>query len=163
VRDKDRYNATPPTVDKTRFAKYARKPELSALLGATPIIPGLIEAIFIPDLIRVDLTTGPARLAGQDGFNRLGVFGGDTLQSTVQDPFDNGGTIPGGWPNGRRFGDDVLDIGIIALGIAGPGPDFSQVDVDRVSQNDITYNTVFPYAATPQNGRVHSHPAGSLD
>ena len=26
-----------------------------------------------------------------------------------------GGKVPGGWPNGRRFGDDVLDIAVTAL------------------------------------------------
>jgi hypothetical protein len=29
--------------------------------------------------------------------------------------------------------------------------------VDGVSANDIAYNKVFPYAATPQNGRKHGH------
>jgi hypothetical protein len=29
--------------------------------------------------------------------------------------------------------------------------------VDRVTANDITYNRVFPYAATPLNGRNHGH------
>jgi Domain of unknown function (DUF4331) len=79
------------------------------------------------------------------------------LKSTFQDPFGNGGFIPGGWPNGRRFGDDVIDIAFIALGAAGPGPDFSMVNADKVKDNDITYNRVFPYAATPLNGRVHGH------
>ena len=125
--------------------------------GVTPIIPGLLESIFIPDVIKVDLTTKAARLSGETGFSRLGVFGGDVLKSTFQDPFGNGGFIPGGWPNGRRFGDDVLDIAIIALGAAGPGPDFSGVNADKVTENDITYNQVFPYAATPLNGRVHGH------
>jgi Domain of unknown function (DUF4331) len=127
------------------------------VLGVTPIIPGLLRSIFIPDMIKVDLTTPPARLAGTSGFHRLGIFGGDTLKSTFQDPFDNGGFIPGGWPNGRRFGDDVIDIAIIALGAAGPGPNFSGVNADKVTGNDITYNAVFPYAATPLNGRVHGH------
>ena len=68
-----------------------------------------------------------------------------------------GGNVAGGWPNGRRFGDDVIDIAIIALGGAGAGPDFSGVDVDKVTGNDITYNQVFPYAATPLNGRNHGH------
>jgi len=85
------------------------------------------------------------------------VFGGDVLQSTFQDPFNNGGFIPGGWPNGRRFGDDVVDIALIALGAAGPGPDYSTVNADKVMSNDITYNQVFPYAATPLNGRNHGH------
>lgn len=157
LRDKDRYNTSQPRGDARRFQQYADDPELSRLLGVTPIIPGLITSIFIPDVIKVDLTTEAARLAGTDGFNRLGVFGGDVLHSTFQDPFDNGGFIPGGWPNGRRFGDDVVDIAVIALGAAGAGPDFSGVDVDRVTENDITFNQVFPYAATPLNGRNHGH------
>jgi hypothetical protein len=128
-----------------------------------PLIPGLLEAVFIPDMIRVDLTTRPARLAGQDGFHRLSVFGDDVLRSTAQDPFNNGGFIPGGWPNGRRFGDDVVDIAFIALGIAGEGPEFSNVNIDRVTRNDITYNRVFPYAATPLNGRVHEHHGDTFD
>jgi hypothetical protein len=151
VRDKDRYNATAPTVDKAEFAKYARKPELSGLFKVDPLVPGLLEQIYAPDLIKVDLTTPPARLAGQAGFNRLSVFGGDTLKNGA------GETVAGGWPNGRRFGDDVIDIGIVALGIAGKGPDFSKVNIDRVTENDITYHAVFPYAATPHNGRVHEH------
>ena len=106
-------------------------------------------------MIKVDLTTQPARLAGTPGFSRLGFFGGDMLKSQVQDPFNNGGMIPGGWPNGRRFGDDVVNIGLIALGAAGTDvkkvpPNFNLTRVDR---NDITYNVVFPYAATPHNGR----------
>lgn len=156
IAEKDRYNESPPSAD-VALAQYADNPELSRVLGATPLIPGLLKSIFIPDMIKVDLTTGPARLAGQAGFNRLSVFGGDVLKSQFQDPFSNGGFIPGGWPNGRRFGDDVVDIAIVALGLAGPGPDFSAVSADRVNVNDITYNQVFPYAATPLNGRVHEH------
>jgi hypothetical protein len=157
IRDKDRYNQTSPLGDSANFGRYADNPELSRALGVTPIIPGLIRSIFIPDLIKVDLTTPPARLAGEPGFHRLGVFGGDTLKSTFQDPFGNGGFIPGGWPNGRRFGDDVIDIAFIALGAAGPGPDFSKVNADKVTRNDISYHRVFPYAATPLNGRMHGH------
>lgn len=151
IRDKDRYNQTAPTEDFA-FVSSVDNPELSRVLGVRPIID--LRTIFTPDLIRVDLTTGPARLAGQGGFHRLSVFGGDVLKSAVQDPFGNGGFIPGGWPNGRRFGDDVIDIAVIALGAAGPfGTDFSGADVDRVNENDITYNIAFPYAATPLNGR----------
>ena len=86
------------------------------------------------------------------------IFGGDTLTSSVQAGFGNG-TVPGGWPNGRRFGDDVLDIAVTALIsdlrvsppiIVGPAG-------DNVDSNDIAYNKVFPYAATPLNGRTHTH------
>lgn len=166
--DKDRYSRTAPSRDRDLFEKYALEPELAALLNAIHGTAALtadrtdIAGIFIPDLIKVDLSTGPAALAGAGGFHRLGVFGGDLLVSSVQDGL-GGGAIPGGWPNGRRFGDDVLDIAVCAalsdlrdpanLSIACDGT----VDVDAVTANDITYNQVMPYAATPLNGRNHSH------
>jgi hypothetical protein len=176
IKDKDLYSRTTPEVDATLFRKYAVTPELAALINAlvfgSNVAPTTnrtdIVGIFIPDLIKVDLSTGPARLAGggadhptnpdDAGFSRLSIFGGDTLTSTVQAGF-GGGTVPGGWPNGRRFGDDVLDIAVTALisdlrvsppVIVGPAG-------DNVDRNDIAYNKVFPYAATPLNGRTHTH------
>ena len=112
----------------------------------------------------MDLSTAPARLAGNpddEGFHRLGIFGGDTLLSTVQEGF-GGGVVPGGWPNGRRFGDDVIDITVIAVLSdlrTSPPVIFGDpsVDIDGVTANDITYNKVMPYAATPLNGRNHRH------
>ncbi len=160
-RVKDLYNRTLPFADDARFGRFVDDPELARVLGTSELIPGLLRSIYIPDLIKVDLTTGPARTPNDPDFDPRGVFGGDVLQSTVQDPFGNGGFIPGGWPNGRRFGDDVIDIALIALGVAGAGPDFSGFAGDRVDENDITYNDVFPYAATPQNGR--NRPDGVRD
>ena len=158
--DKDRYNQTKPTDDAALFSKYANNPELASVLGTTPIrLPAapdvpVTRLIYIPDLIKVDLTTPPARLAGSNGFHRLGAFGGDVLQSTVQDPLKLGGLIPGGWPNGRRFGDDVVNIALIAIGVAGPfGANDPNFNATRVNHNDTTYNRVFPYAGTPHNGR----------
>ena len=163
INRKDAYNQGSPKGDFA-LRDFAASPELAGF-GPGPLRQGLLEDIYIPDLIKVDLTTGPAKLAGETDFNRLGVFGGDILKSEVQDPFNNGGFISGGWPNGRRFGDDVVDIAVIALGLTGivPGPNddltqiFSGVNVDRIDRNDITFNDVFPYAATPLNGRNHGH------
>ena len=95
-----------------------------------------------------------------DGFSRLSVFGGDVLQSAIQDPFGNGGFVPGGWPNGRRFGDAVVDIAVSALISDLRGPLVIRVadGIDGVSANDSGYNKVFPYGGTPHNGRNHSHP-----
>lgn len=146
LKDKNRYNSTRPRTDDQLFRSYAVNPELNQLLG---LPPADVSSIFIPDMIRVDLTTGPARLASAPGFNRLSVFGGDTLVN------GSGQAVAGGWPNGRRFGDDVVDIALLALGV--PAPDPANPDYDRVTQNDITYNRVFPYAATPLNGRNHGH------
>ena len=128
-----------------------------------------IRSIFIPDVIRVDLSTAAARLAGSgadasnpddDGFSRLSIFGNDTLTSYVQEGFGDG-AVPGGWPNGRRFGDDVIDIAVSALLSDLRDPAHLVINVadgiDNVSANEIGYNKVFPYAATPLNGRNHQH------
>lgn len=175
VEDKDRYGRTSPELDNVVFRQYAENPELAKFINAK-LLGGMhpeittgrtdIAAIFIPDLIKVDLSTPGARLTntgGDDpetGFSRLSIFGGDVLKSQIQDPFGNGGFIPGGWPNGRRFGDDVVDIAIDAL--------LSDLRVvppvvktyppgDGVDSNDMRYNRVFPYESTPQNGLIHGH------
>ena len=179
IADKDLYNRSSPTTDSETFRKYAENPELAKLInalvfgGAGPAIETNrtdISGIFIPDLIKVDLSTPPCRLAGggpahptvpdDAGFSRLGIFGNDVLQSGVQDPFGNGGLIPGGWPNGRRFGDDVVDIAVTALISDLRGPLVIRVadGIDGVSANDAVYNKVFPYESTPKNGRNHQHP-----
>lgn len=177
--DKDKYSRSSPTSDSSLFRKYAETPELAALIntillgGASPgITTGRtdIAGIFIPDLIKVDLSTDRARLAGggpghptnpdDAGFSRLSIFGGDVLTSAVQPGF-GGGTIPGGWPNGRRFGDDVVDIAINALisDLRVSPPVINTFPPgDGVFANDMTFNKVFPYESTPQNGRNHSHP-----
>jgi hypothetical protein len=169
-KNKDLYNETPPTVDQAIFSQYALAPELAKLLNAPPNLQTAridLEAIFIPDLIKVDLSTGPAHLADNPNdlnFNRLSIFGGDTLTSKIQQGF-GAGTVPGGWPNGRRFGDDVLGIAVIAilsdLRVSPPkifaGFNANTFNVGGVTHNDITYNSVLPYAATPHNGRDNNH------
>ncbi len=177
--DKDRYSRTQPNVDATLFDTYARNPELARLINALVFTGGQTPApetnrtdlvgIFIPDLIKVDLSTGPARLAGgganfsgnsdDAGFSRLGIFGGDTLTSTVQ-MFLGSNQVPGGWPNGRRFGDDVLDIAVSAVisDLRTTPPTIRSADgIDNVNRNDGVYSKVFPYAGTPHNGRNHEH------
>ena len=111
----------------------------------------------------------PCRLAGggpehptnpdDPGFSRLSIFGGDTLVSQIQPGF-GGGVIPGGWPNGRRFGDDVVDIAVTALisDLRVSPPIIRGPAGDGVDHNDMAYNKVFPYESTPQNGRNHAHP-----
>ena len=173
--DKDLYGRSSPETDGVLFRKYAENPELGALInafllggGAPQIATGRtdIAAIYIPDLIKVDLSTTGTHLTatgGDDpahGFSRLSIFGGDVLHSTVQDPFGNGGFIPAGWPNGRRFGDDVVDIAVDAilsdLRVVPPVINTFPPG-DGVTHNDMNYNRVFPYESTPQNGRIHGH------
>jgi len=177
IEDKDLYSRTQPSADAALFKKYALNPELAKLLNLIvlePDIPGIesnrtdIAGIYIPDTIKVDLSTGPARLAGggpshptnpdDPGFSRLSIFGGDTLVSAIQPGF-GGGVVPGGWPNGRRFGDDVVDIAVTALisDLRVSPPVVRGPAGDNVNGNDTAFNKVFPYEPTPQNGRTHIH------
>jgi hypothetical protein len=166
IKDKDLYSRTSPEVDNWLFRKYAETPELAALIKSQFQTNRTdIAAIFIPDLIKVDLSTQGAHLTHTKGddpahqFSRLSIFGGDTLLSKVQAGFGNG-VVPGGWPNGRRFGDDVVDIAIDALlsDLRGPNLVINTLPQgDGVFSNDMVYNSVFPYESTPQNGRDHGH------
>jgi hypothetical protein len=147
--DKDRFNRTPASQDM-QFAKYARNPELATLINAVygtsfaATNRADLVKIFIPEVLRVATTTDPVRLAGQAGFHRLGFIGGDTT---------NG--VSGGWPNGRRLGDDVVDIALTAI---ASGPAYSTITIvgDNVAANDVAYNQVFPYLATPHSGTNNS-------
>lgn len=189
LEDKDTYSRTLPTVDSTLFRKYAENPELATLINL--LIGGGqqlaidknradIGAIYIPDVIKVDLSTDPVRLAGNGatdaknpddaGFSRLSIFGGDILESRAAGhPFRlpsqflglpaGKNFVPGGWPNGRRFGDDVVDIAIIALlsDLRDPANlkinDPFKGNYDGVTSNELGFSKVFPYESTPQNGR----------
>ncbi len=189
LEDKDLYSTSLPTADSRLFRKYAESPELSVLINAIigggqqlsiPTGRADIAAIFIPDLIKVDLSTDGVRLAGNGpgaatnpddmGFSRLSIFGGDILESRAAGhPFrlpsqflgQPAGKffVPGGWPNGRRFGDDVVDIAIIALLSDLRDPANLKINnpfmgnYDGVTANELGYNKVFPYESTPQNGR----------
>ncbi|MBV9850960.1 MAG: DUF4331 family protein, partial [Armatimonadetes bacterium] len=163
LRDKDNYNRDSPTNDVAKYQKYALNPEVGVLINALygSALPGPIvttnrtdlAAVYTPDVIRVDTTTGPVHAAGETGFSRLSFLGGDTLTGT--DAGGNPETVPGGWPNGRRLGDDVIDIALTAV---ASGPSYSNIVLigDNVAANDQVYNMTFPYAATPWGGTHNS-------
>ncbi len=189
VEDKDTYSRTLPIVDNQLFRKYAENPELVTLInlligGGQQLADDKrrtdIAAIYIPDLIKCDLSTDPVRLAGNGpmdpvnpddaGFSRISIFGGDVLVSRASGhPFrlpsellgQSPGSffVPGGWPNGRRFGDGVLTIAVIALTSDLRDPNnlkinpLSITSIDNVDGNEMGFNKVFPYESTPQNGR----------
>jgi hypothetical protein len=156
---KDHYNRTKPTSDAAMFSTYASNPELATLINAvygtsfqTTNRADLV-AVFIPDVLRVNTTTGAIRTAGDSGFHRLSFIGGETVMNGA------GQAIPSGWPNGRRFGDDVVDIALTAV---ASGPTFSTITVvgDNAAVNDQLYNRTFPYAATPHAGPRNSKDGG---
>ncbi|GAA0429252.1 hypothetical protein Acor_40040 [Acrocarpospora corrugata] len=79
--------------------------------------------------------------------NRLGVLAGD-LQ---------------GFPNGRRLGDDVVDIALQAMaGAAQTGQLVPALAAgDKVDRNDIPFLTTFPYIPGPSNVAVNQTFNGS--
>ena len=107
-----------------------------------------LKAVFIPDVLRVDTTPDPVKLAGQAEFSRLGFIGGDTTSGKNS-----------GWPNGRRLGDDVVDIALTAV-VSGPGYTTVTVVGDNVPSNDQVYNQVFPYSGTSHAGPRHRKDSG---
>lgn len=151
LKDKDKYNRSSPTADPNQFQTYALNPEVAGLINtilgtALPTTNRTdLAKVFIPDVLRVNTSTNSVRLPGQAGFSRLSRFGSD---------FATGGSpanVSGGWPNGRRIGDDVVDIALTAV---ASGPSYSTITLvgDNVAANDQIYNGVFPYLATPHAG-----------
>ena len=156
LKDKDNYNRDVPTDDVSKYKTYALTPELpvliNAVFGTTFATTGRVDlaAVYIPDVLRVDLTTGPVPLIGAGG-NRLSGLGADTTNGKWS-----------GWPNGRRFGDDVVDIALTAI---ASGPTYSSIFLlgDNINANDFAYNLVFPYAATPHAGPTNRKDPGDTD
>jgi hypothetical protein len=147
LKDKDRYNRTSPTTDATLFKPYALEPELATLInfvfGTSLVETGRtdIAAIYTPDVLKV-VTSEPVRLPGNAGFSRLSFIGGDLTADS----------LPSGWPNGRRIGDDVVDIALTALTLNPSGPSTPTLIGDNIAANDQLYNPVFPYLGTPHAG-----------
>lgn len=148
---KDQFNRSSPTSDAGQLTEFLLDPELPELLNlvfgtnfATTERGDLVE-IAMPDVLKVVVETDPVRLPGQAGFNRLSVIGGDVT------PTQGGFIAPSGFPNGRRIGDDVVDI---LLTVVASGPTFATTTLlgDNVNANDQLYNQVFPYLGTPHAG-----------
>ena len=74
--------------------------------------------------------------------NRLGAAVGDNA----------------GWPNGRRLGDDVIDVALNGLEGLLYTPKYAPALLgDGVNTNDVPYLTSFPYVALPNEGFADSH------
>ncbi len=178
LKDKDKFNASKPKDDAANFADYVTHPTL----------PALIEALFgapaPTNFPRTDLMT--AFLTGLPTVNRpsnitgLGVGGplAEMLRLNTsiavtpvasQNPLGVAGGDAAGFPNGRRLGDDVVDVALRvvmgALCVLSGNQDALQVgckpadaqaggvafvDGSRTTASD--YRTAFPYLNTPLPG-----------
>ncbi|WP_027344442.1 DUF4331 domain-containing protein [Hamadaea tsunoensis] len=168
---KNEFNATRPA-DDAKFLPYVSSPEVPKLVKAIYGIPA--PAAPRKDLIEVFLTgvckaCGPvqadlnSQLLNKDVVkswfkpseqlrlnmgvapaaqpNRMGVLGGDLA----------------GFPNGRRLGDDVIDITLQAAeGILLPGaPAVVGTLGDKVNANDHAFQGGFPYVSLPNMDSVN--------
>jgi hypothetical protein len=146
---------TPPVLDApTSGRNDLVRVFLTGVPGATrppvqndPADPAAGPGAVPSELMRLNVAV-PATAFGSQ--NRLGVIGGDLA----------------GYPNGRRPGDDTVDITLrVAAGVLLPGNacfnGSSNVSCnqapnnqlgDGVTQNDKPFRTSFPYLATPWDG-----------
>jgi hypothetical protein len=167
---KDYWNATQPK-DDSQFAQYVQHPEVASLLpglypGVFPHLQGLNAAR--ADLVAILLTGIPSGLI--QGFqNYTGKVQADMLRLNMAIPPSNNPNIYGilggdlaGFPNGRRFLDDVFTIELRAIaGVTYPLIDPSYVPdaaagqvTDGLTPSNIKnpYLTSFPYLGVPYDG-----------
>lgn len=157
VKDKDRFNASRPTND-AQFAQDVTNPTLPALLE---ILSGVRAPQAFPrsDLVSVFLT-------GVEGLNKPAqVRPAEMLRLNTGIPpvaparQKNLGVLAGdlaGFPNGRRPGDDVVDIALRAtMGVlldANKAPDGNLPYTDGAYVDARMFDNAFPYLTTPIPG-----------
>lgn len=152
---KDAFNGLEPTGDAVALDRVT-DPEVPKLLN-------LIFGVNSPPAPRNDLVT--IFLTGLPGLNQPpNVKPSEMLRLNVAVPPsqrpDRLGVLGGdvaGFPNGRRVGDDVLDIVLQAAAGATPlTPAFNMRPNnqlgDGVDRNDVPYLSQFPYLGVPHAG-----------
>jgi hypothetical protein len=166
LKDKDKFNSSQP-VDDAQFAQYVETPSFPAIVQV--VFPSVTAPTLFPrtDLIATFLTgikgvnqppaVVPAEMlrlntstpiTAMGSQNRLGALGGDLA----------------GYPNGRRPGDDVVDItlqvamgALIHAGSFGFGTPTQALSgglpfTDGALINDSFFTDAFPYLKTPIPG-----------
>jgi len=166
LKDKDRFNHSKPSND-TQFADYVTNPTLPALVevlfGSAGVkaptnfprndlvaafltgVPGVnqLATVTASEMLRLNTTIAITPSAAQ---KRLGVIDGDNA----------------GFPNGRRPGDDVVDIALrvmmgklctLNLGcVPGDAPSGGIRFTDGAFLDASFFNASFPYLKTPIAG-----------
>jgi len=179
LKDKDTFNASEPK-DDAQFANYVTNPSLPALLqalfGVTPpttprsdlvavFLTGVTglnmpPAVRPAEMLRLNTAIAPKPASAQGS---LGVLEGDLA----------------GFPNGRRPGDDVVDIalraemGVLLPAAQAPSGSLPYTDgalvnatigytMDGLPTSDVAYRLfrdAFPYLQTPVSGSpAPTHP-----
>ena len=183
VPDKDRFNSSEPKDDLSNFAGYIVTPTLPKLINilfgvpepTTPRndlvvafatgVPGVNKfpnfadggTPAVAEMLR--LNTGlPATTAASQ--NNLGAAGCFVLPTDGGAPelvvTGNTACDPAGFPNGRRPGDDVVDVALrVSIGYLLPASQAGGRAIalhDAVLQDASQFDTRFPYLKTPNPG-----------
>ena len=176
--DKDKFNASKPK-DDGRFIDYVTNPVLPALIQS--LFPAAVAPTNFP---RTDLVT--VFLKGIDGVNQpKNVVASEMLRlntsiapvaSGAQNPLGVAAGDNAGFPNGRRPGDDVVDVSLrVAMGALcvltgttdtfkvgckpSDAPAGGLAFTDGVRKTSTFYNATFPYLTTPISGNFNPTPA----
>ena len=168
LKDKDKFNASKPGKDG-QFADYVTDPTLPALIKL--LFPSAPAPTNFP---RTDLVA--AFLTGIKGLNQpTTVTASEMLRlntataATAASAQQNLGVLAGdaaGYPNGRRPGDDVVDISLrVVMGVlctlnqpatfgcvAGDAPAGGAALTDGATVNGSFFDAAFPYLKTPLPG-----------
>ncbi|MEE9303777.1 MAG: DUF4331 domain-containing protein [Thiotrichaceae bacterium] len=160
--DKNRFNASEPK-DDGQFASYVTNPTLPHILNVlfNVIAPTVADR---PDLVATFLTglTGVNANGSVAEMQRLNTG----ITPTAKIDQNNLGVAAGdnaGFPNGRRPGDDVVDVSLrVVMGVlchlnlglctAEQAPSGNLPYTDGAIQNAAQFDEVFPYLTTPVSG-----------
>ncbi|MFO0678419.1 MAG: DUF4331 domain-containing protein [Polyangiaceae bacterium] len=176
LKDKDRFNSSHPSGDG-QFIDYVTHPTLAKLVeliyGAANApaptverqdlvtvflkgVPNVNENGAVAEYLRLNTAIPATAAAGQ---NYLGAMGCFTGRSATEGPhLDTAlpSCDPAGFPNGRRPGDDVVDIALRAMmGVLLPGNVAGAGGVplhDAVQQRSAQFDDTFPYLRSPAGG-----------
>jgi hypothetical protein len=166
LKDKDKFNASKPSAD-AQFADYVTNPTLPALVE---ILYGSAGAKAPTNFPRNDLVA--AFLTGVKGLNQPATVTASemlrlntSIAATASGSQKRLGVIDGdnaGFPNGRRPGDDVVDIALrVVMGklctlnlgcVPGDAPAGAIRFTDGAYLDETFIGTSFPYLKTPLPG-----------
>lgn len=171
LRDKDRFNASEP-IDDPQFLTYVTHPSLPEIIEALFGSVGVAAPNHFPrdDLVAVFLTgipgiTQPQNLLAPGEMLRLNT----AIAVTAAGAQSNLGVLGAdnaGFPNGRRPGDDVVDIALrTVMGVlctlddpatfgcvSADAPSGDLPYTDGATLSDADFDTTFPYLTTPIPG-----------